>query len=508
MIEIIINPTRLDEGTKALLQAFLDICPQTTLYAGQTYNLELRSLSRKVTIPFHLTHPIFLNSAKKNLFRFKIEIFNHNDDLKGRKKILGTLDIDNDLKFQINPTAGKNVKKVVSFFEQKNTENEQENIVKTDEPLITINPTRLDNITKPLLQNLIDLTSKVKLSANKVYYLEFQSSCRTVKIPICLTHCLLIRPGEISPSQKRVAIFGHKLGVGAFGQVYDCLGFLEVENDFLFQPPESPENEQVIKVIALEDFKTTKEKKQKPVIREAFKTNLANDFFRCKPALFSKNAGYLVMNKAPGEELFSFIDKLRSRQIEFSIQDYLKLTLILIMEVHKLHAKGLVHRDLKPENIMFDRKTWRLFIVDNSSLRQIIGVSDRCKFRKGTNVFMAPEALKSKAISQFQDIYALGLIIAQLWGDTKIDKLVQLNQIDYESLSDWQESTWRFCDLYEGMDVPSEVQNGMNYIIYGLSSYATAKRMSLRDAFNTCNDLFYNTTPQKPSEDIPSPFVN
>src|SRR6185436_8371076 len=74
------------------------------------------------------------------------------------------------------------------------------------------------------------------------------------------------------------------------------------------------------------------------------------------------------------------------------------------------HNCGVIHRDLKPANIMLD-KSGRVRLMD-FGLAAIGGVED---VRAGTPAYMAPEQLNGTGVSIRSDIYALGLVLYELF---------------------------------------------------------------------------------------------
>ncbi len=77
------------------------------------------------------------------------------------------------------------------------------------------------------------------------------------------------------------------------------------------------------------------------------------------------------------------------------------------------HEKGVVHRDLKPANVMLDDHG-RAKIADFG----LAGLSSDIKgdeVRSGTPAYMAPEALSGREVTARSDIYALGLVLYELF---------------------------------------------------------------------------------------------
>jgi serine/threonine-protein kinase len=77
------------------------------------------------------------------------------------------------------------------------------------------------------------------------------------------------------------------------------------------------------------------------------------------------------------------------------------------------HTKGVLHRDLKPANIMLDGRG-QVVITDFG----LAGVADNVRgneIRSGTPAYMAPEQLAGKEVSPRSDIYALGLVLYEVF---------------------------------------------------------------------------------------------
>jgi serine/threonine protein kinase len=77
------------------------------------------------------------------------------------------------------------------------------------------------------------------------------------------------------------------------------------------------------------------------------------------------------------------------------------------------HAKGVLHRDLKPANIMLDGRG-QVVITDFG----LAGIADDIRgpeVRSGTPAYMSPEQLAGKEVSMRSDIYALGLVLYEVF---------------------------------------------------------------------------------------------
>ena len=74
------------------------------------------------------------------------------------------------------------------------------------------------------------------------------------------------------------------------------------------------------------------------------------------------------------------------------------------------HQRGIIHRDLKPANVMLDG-AGRVRVMD-FGLAAIGQVED---VRAGTPAYMAPEQLLGREVTARSDIFALGLVLYELF---------------------------------------------------------------------------------------------
>jgi predicted Ser/Thr protein kinase len=77
------------------------------------------------------------------------------------------------------------------------------------------------------------------------------------------------------------------------------------------------------------------------------------------------------------------------------------------------HAKGILHRDLKPANIMIDGRGEPR--ITDFGLAMTSEESAESKIVAGTPSYMAPEQLEGKPASVQSDLYALGLVLYEIF---------------------------------------------------------------------------------------------
>lgn len=77
------------------------------------------------------------------------------------------------------------------------------------------------------------------------------------------------------------------------------------------------------------------------------------------------------------------------------------------------HDKGVIHRDLKPHNIMMSKRGE--ILITDFGLAAVADTLAGPEARNGTPAYMAPEQLRGSEVTKKSDIYALGLLLYELY---------------------------------------------------------------------------------------------
>jgi len=118
---------------------------------------------------------------------------------------------------------------------------------------------------------------------------------------------------------------------------------------------------------------------------------------------------YLSMEYVDGEDLASLLRRIDRLPKDKAIQ----IARQLAAGLATAHDAGVLHRDLKPANIMIDGRG-RAKITD-FGLAGLAGEFHGDEVRAGTPAYMAPEQLDGSEVTVKSDIYALGLVLYELF---------------------------------------------------------------------------------------------
>ncbi len=139
----------------------------------------------------------------------------------------------------------------------------------------------------------------------------------------------------------------------------------------------------------------------------------------------SDGASFITMEYVDGEDLSSLIRRIG----RFPQDKGLEIARQICAGLAAAHEQGLLHRDLKPANVMLDGRG-RVRVTD-FGLATLAGEVHGADARAGTPAYMAPEQLAGKEATIKSDIFALGLVLYEIFtGRRAFDAptLVELNK--------------------------------------------------------------------------------
>lgn len=118
---------------------------------------------------------------------------------------------------------------------------------------------------------------------------------------------------------------------------------------------------------------------------------------------------FISMEYVDGEDLASLLTRIGRLPADKALEAARKLCAGLAAA----HDRGVIHRDLKPQNIMINKRGD--VVIMDFGLAAIADQLTGAEVRNGTPAYMAPEQLRGAGVTHRSDIYALGLVIYELF---------------------------------------------------------------------------------------------
>ncbi|EAA35234.3 hypothetical protein GE21DRAFT_2466 [Neurospora crassa] len=188
-----------------------------------------------------------------------------------------------------------------------------------------------------------------------------------------------------------------KLGKGHFAEVYLCV-------------EKSTGTQYAVKVFSKTPGVEERSKDEGLQQEIAVLMGVSHPNVLCLKDTFNEpNAVHLVLELAPGGELFNYIVK----KTKLSENECRKLFTQLFQGVKYLHDRNIVHRDIKPENILLVDDDLHVKLAD-FGLAKIIGEESFTTTLCGTPSYVAPEILtdtRHRKYTKAVDVWSLGVVL-------------------------------------------------------------------------------------------------
>jgi serine/threonine-protein kinase len=159
---------------------------------------------------------------------------------------------------------------------------------------------------------------------------------------------------------------------------------------------------------------------------------------------------FISMEYVDGEDLASLLLRIGRLPADKAVETARKLCAGLAAA----HDRGVIHRDLKPQNIMINRRG-EVVIMD-FGLAAIADQLSGAEVRNGTPAYMAPEQLKGSGVTAKSDLYALALVLYEIFTGKR-----PFDAKDLQQLIDMQES----AHLTSMTSVASDIDPAVEKII-------------------------------------------
>eukprot|EP00049_Salpingoeca_infusionum_P022762 m.8640 g.8640 ORF g.8640 m.8640 type:complete len:643 (-) comp5382_c0_seq1:531-2459(-) len=195
-----------------------------------------------------------------------------------------------------------------------------------------------------------------------------------------------------------------------------------------------------IKVMEKERLARTNDLKRVALEIEALKQLRHQNISRLYHAVETDERWFLVLEYAPGGELFDYI-VARERCREDEARSFFRE---ICCAVHHCHINGIVHRDLKPENLLLDRDQ-HIKLIDFGLIAHPDDIhTSLLKTCCGSAAYAAPELIAGKRyLGEPADMWSLGILLYALlcgflpFDDDNTQRLYQLIQKGEYEIPPW-----------------------------------------------------------------------
>src|SRR6266481_9470418 len=131
---------------------------------------------------------------------------------------------------------------------------------------------------------------------------------------------------------------------------------------------------------------------------------------------------YMVMSYIEGQTLANYIANTSARGRIPSPGEIVNLFTSISLAVDYAHQKGMIHRDIKPANILLDKRNTARNpmgepILSDFGLAKVLNVASQTVTGAvmGTPLYISPEQVQNRPVSPQTDLYALGVVLYEIF---------------------------------------------------------------------------------------------
>ncbi len=136
----------------------------------------------------------------------------------------------------------------------------------------------------------------------------------------------------------------------------------------------------------------------------------------------SEAIAYMVMEYIQGSTLADYI-RSTSHQARFpQAADIIRLFTPISLAIDYAHQQGMIHRDIKPANILLDKRNTARNpmgepILSDFGLAKVLNVASQTLTGAvmGTPLYISPEQVQNRPVSPQTDLYALGVVLYEIF---------------------------------------------------------------------------------------------
>ncbi|HXW93887.1 MAG TPA: serine/threonine-protein kinase [Terriglobales bacterium] len=200
-------------------------------------------------------------------------------------------------------------------------------------------------------------------------------------------------PGALLAARYRIVAL---LGQGGMGEVYRADDLVLGQAVALkFLPPSAANDEEL-----LQRFRNE--------VRMARRVSHAN-VCRVHDVGEAEGQTFLSMEYVDGEDLRSLLRRIGRLPPDKAVE----IARQLCAGLGAAHREGVLHRDLKPANIMLDGRGHA--VITDFGLAALADQIRSPEVRSGTPAYMSPEQLAGREVTEKSDLYALGLVLYEIF---------------------------------------------------------------------------------------------